>query len=130
MISDFIKNLQDRSDKAKEKILWGVVVVSVAMSIAVWSLSFGSYKAVFQQPLDDGMMEGLRASVTQLESSKVHKVESTTDNEIFEQTADDEGVFNTPLQMVDDPAVAPFSDEATAGEEEEIKYNRLPVDED
>ncbi len=127
MINDFIKKLQGSSDRTKEKILWSVVAVSVVMSLAIWSLSIESYKAVLNQPLDTGMMEGLKASVTQLESQKSIKSESPIGDDITEQMIDKE-LANA--EGMDDPAVASVEAMAGKAEEDEIKYNRLPVDED
>ncbi|TRZ77463.1 hypothetical protein D4R87_02765 [bacterium] len=141
MISDFIKKLQDGSDRSKEKILWSVVVVSVVMSLAIWSLSFESYRAVFNQPLDNGMMEGLKASVsTELidtnaayEHLNIQTSKQTTDdvteivnNEIVDNVDainNEGGRKGAPLQTIQ-PSL-----KATAGTAVGKQYNRLPVDE-
>ncbi len=128
MISDFIKKLQEKSDKSKEKILLSVVIVSAIISLAIWSLSFESYKAVFYQPLDDGMMKGLKASI----DVSVNNIGGTNN-----ATADKIEIQNSKIknqnydeELKDDEAMSDDTAENVKITNEEIKYYRLPVDED
>ena len=128
MISDFIKKLQGRSDKSKEKILWSVVAVSVVMSLAVWSLSIGSYKAVFQQPLDDGMIEGLKASVDAIQINTDEK-RINTDHGYDDKTVNTESTDDEVSRLRSTASSAPLEMTSEKEEIDEIKYYRLPVDE-
>jgi len=132
MINDFIKKLQGQSDKSKEKLLWGVVVVSAIMSLAIWSLSFESYKAVFNQPLDNGMMEGLKASVsTELINTKTELIDTNHeyDDDASVETENTGITDNEVSRLRSTASSAPLEMTSEKEEIDEVKYYRLPVDE-